>query len=97
MAACLNNPDRLTEWGQLHEEFEKRGGYRQIPLEKVLKGLKLETDLERSMTSLSSGQRVRVALAKALMSDPDLLLLDEPTNHLDRRNGSMAARDAAPS
>ncbi len=84
MAACLNNPDRLTEWGQLHEEFEKRGGYRQIPLEKVLKGLKLETDLERSMTSLSSGQRVRVALAKALMSDPDLLLLDEPTNHLDQ-------------
>jgi len=84
MAACLDDPDRLAEWAQLHEEYEKKGGYRRVPLEKALKGLKLETDLEKPMASLSSGQRVRVALAKALINDPDLLLLDEPTNHLDR-------------
>ncbi len=84
IAACLNDPKKLEEWGRLHEEYEKRGGYRRIPLEKVLKGLKLETDLGSVMSTLSSGQRVRVALAKALMNDPDLLLLDEPTNHLDQ-------------
>ncbi len=84
MAACLDNPDRLTEWAQLHDEYEKRGGYHRVPLEKALKGLKLEADLEKTMASLSSGQRVRVALAKSLINNPDLFLLDEPTNHLDQ-------------
>ena len=76
--------NQLTEWAELHDEYERRGGYRRLPLEKVLRGLKLETALDVPMASLSSGQRVRVALAKALIEDPDLLLLDEPTNHLDQ-------------
>jgi ATP-binding cassette subfamily F protein 3 len=83
MEECLSS-DRLTEWGRLHEEYERRGGYRRVPLEAVAQGLHLQDPLlDTPMQRLSSGQRVRAALAKALLNAPDVLLLDEPTNHLD--------------
>ncbi len=84
MAVLLQYPDRLDEWAELHEKYETLGGYKRMPLEKVLSGLKLESAiLDQPMARISSGQRVRVALSKALIDNPDLLLLDEPTNHLD--------------
>lgn len=85
MSACLEDPHRLTEWAKLHEKYEQLGGYRRIPIEQVLSGLKLESRLlDQPMSHLSSGQRCRASLAKALVENPDLLLLDEPTNHLDQ-------------
>jgi ATPase subunit of ABC transporter with duplicated ATPase domains len=82
MEGCLIE-NRLDEWEKLHEEYEHKGGYQQLPLEQIMKGLHLEPLFDRTVSSLSSGQRIRVALAKTLIDNPDVLLLDEPTNHLD--------------
>lgn len=43
-------------------------------------------DIRREITSLSGGEKRRVALCRALISKPDLLILDEPTNHLDTKS-----------
>ncbi len=80
----LLDQENLERWGELHEKFENLGGYQRIPAEKIFFGLKLDAHLlDLPMSKLSSGQKVRVALAKSLSENPELLLLDEPTNHLD--------------
>lgn len=84
MALCVENPDRLEEWSKLHEEYEQMGGYKKVPIEAVINGLKLSEELlELPIIHLSGGQWARIRLAKVLLDNPDLLLLDEPTNHLD--------------
>lgn len=66
-------------------DFEARDGYRyKSELNGVLKGLGFEeADYDKSIATLSGGQKTRVNLAKLLLEKPDLIILDEPTNHLD--------------
>jgi ATP-binding cassette subfamily F protein 3 len=68
-----------------HVRLDEIGGYQaRSRAARLLAGLSFtDTDLERPMSAFSGGWRMRLNLARALMSRSDLLLLDEPTNHLD--------------
>ncbi len=83
------NPDELEKliqyYGELQTRFENMGGYNlETEAKKILFGLSFkERDLNRKTEEFSGGWLMRLALAKLLLSSPDLLLLDEPTNHLD--------------
>lgn len=75
----------LEEYGELQGEFERLGGYDlDSRAAEIITGLGIgPDDHHRPTQTFSGGWKMRIALAKILILNPDVLLMDEPTNHLD--------------
>ncbi|MCM1268393.1 MAG: ABC-F family ATP-binding cassette domain-containing protein [Bacteroidales bacterium] len=75
----------MEDYAALTHRYEQANGYAyKSELTGVLKGLGFaEEEFGKVISTLSGGQKTRVALGKLLLQKPDLIILDEPTNHLD--------------
>ena len=75
----------MEKYTQMHEKFQRESGYAwRSEVLGVAKGLGfIQEEFDKKISTLSGGQKTRVALGKLLLQKPDLIILDEPTNHLD--------------
>ena len=85
-AARADELDRiLVRFGEVQEAYDHLGGYAlEAQAREVLHGLGFDDDrIDGDVGALSGGWKMRVAMARVLLGNPDVLLMDEPTNHLD--------------
>ena len=92
LEAAMADPDRADEmdeiivrYGEVQARFEELGGYAlEGRAREVLAGLSFSQEMmDGDVGALSGGWKMRVALARILLMQPDAMLLDEPSNHLD--------------
>ena len=82
----------LAEQGEVQQQIDRHDAWTlDAQLDRAMDALRLP-DGDRDVTTLSGGERRRVALCRLLLSSPDLLLLDEPTNHLDAESVAWLER-----
>ena len=82
----------LAEQAEVQEQIDRADAWSlDAALDRAMDALRVP-DGDRDVTTLSGGERRRVALCRLLLSSPDLLLLDEPTNHLDAESVAWLER-----